>query len=88
MSRLLDYIGALCDADKDIEEPGHSVSVRMETRFVRAKDAEAVAFRFTDDTNAPVVTLREEDVLKNYPLDYRKLCEALRRRYLNFMGNR
>jgi len=79
MSRLMDYIAALCDADKDIEEPGHSVSVRLETRFVRGKDAEAVAFRFTDDPNAPEVTLREEDVLKNYPLDYRKLCDALRR---------
>jgi len=46
-----------------------------------------VAFRWTDDPDAPAVTVREEDVLENYPLTYRDLTDLLKRRYDNFLEN-
>ena len=54
---------------------------------MRGKDAASVCFRWTDDPNAPAMTVREEDVLKNYPLTYRTLTDSLKRRYSNFLEN-
>ena len=64
------------------------MALRIETKFVRAKDANAVAVRYTNDPNAPAVSVREEDVLKNYPMTYGDLTDILRRRYSNFVVNR
>jgi hypothetical protein len=63
------------------------VALRLETKLVRGKDSTSVAFRWTDDPSAPALTVREEDVLKNYPLTYRELTNALKRRYSNFLEN-
>jgi hypothetical protein len=86
VQKLLAYLDALQETDKDTEGTQH-VAMRIETKFVRAKDENAVAFRWTDDPNAPAVAIREEDVLKNYPLTYRKLSDTVKRRYSNFLEN-
>jgi hypothetical protein len=83
---LLAYLDSLEAADDDGEATQH-VALRIETKFVRAKDAEAVAFRWTDDPKAPAINMREEDFLKNYPLVYRKLTDLLKRRYADFLEN-
>ena len=44
-------------------------------------------FRITDDPNAPVVRLEEEDVLKEFPLDFVSLTETLRKRYKDFKSD-
>ncbi len=87
VNNLLSFIDKLCEEDRDEESEGHSMAVRLETRFVRAKDADSVSFRWTDDPNAPAVTMREEDVLKNYPLTYDALRKTLKRRYSDFLEN-
>jgi hypothetical protein len=46
-----------------------------------------MAFRWTDDPSAPAVSLREEDVLRNYPWTYRDLTTNLRKRYSDFIEN-
>lgn len=82
VQRLFVYLDSLTN------EPEHEsrthVALRLETKFVRSRDASAVPFRWTDDPNAPTVQLSEEDVLSNYPLTYRALTDSLRRRYSDF----
>lgn len=84
VKRLLSYIDALEETDNESEGTQH-VAMRIETKFVRAKDASSVAFRWTDDPNAPAISVNEEDIMKNYPLKYAQLTDTLRRRYSNFM---
>jgi len=87
VQKLLDYLDKLENTDDDAQATQH-VALRIETKFVRAKDANAVAVRYTNDPNAPTVSVREEDVLKNYPMTYGDLTDILRRRYSNFVVNR
>lgn len=87
VQRLLNFLDALEAANDDNADATQQVAMRIETKFVRSKDSTAVAFRYTDDPNAPTVVVREEDFLKNYPLTYRDLTDALKRRYSNFVEN-
>jgi hypothetical protein len=87
VQKLLQFIDSL-QADEPEDGPKQHVALRLETRLVRGKDAAAVAFRWTDDPKAPVLSVREEDVLKNYPLTYRELADACRRRYVDFVENK
>ena len=87
VQRLLEYLDTL--EDKPVEEGAKQhVALRMETKLVRGKDTTAVAFRWTDDPNAPALTVREEDIFKNYPMTYRELANALKRRYEDFLENK
>lgn len=83
---LLSFLDRLEAANADEETTQH-VALRIETKFVRVKDADAFAFRWTDDPKAPVINVREEDFLKSYPLTYQKLTELLKRRYSDFLAN-
>ena len=86
VQKLLAFLDALEEQEPPPESRQH-IALRLETKLVRGKDAAAVAFRWTDDPSAPSLTVREEDVLKNYPLTYHDLTEAMRRRYSNFLEN-
>jgi hypothetical protein len=87
VQKLLAYLDSL-EAQETDENAKQHVSLRLETKLVKGKDACSVAFRWTDDPAAPVLAVREEDVLKNYPMTYRDLANALKRRYGNFLENR
>jgi hypothetical protein len=80
--RLIAYLDQLVQESPDTGSK--HVALTIETKFVRTKEASAVAFRWTDNPEAPAVRLSEEDVLPNYPLTYRELTESLRRRYTDF----
>jgi hypothetical protein len=82
VQRLIAYLDAL--VEKSGQTTGKHVALTIETKFVRAKDASAIAFRWTDNPKAPAVRLSEEDILRNYPIIYRDLIELLRRRYSDF----
>jgi hypothetical protein len=86
IQRLLTYLDSLDEVPGDPAAKQH-VALRLETKLVRGKDPAAVEFRWTDDPSAPAVTLREEDVLKNYPLTYRDLTATLKTRYEDFREN-
>ena len=89
VQKLLNYLDSLKYADSEDENVSNqNVALCLETRLVKGKRSEAIEFKWTDDPKAPSMSLREEDVLKNYPLIYRELTNALRRRYLNFVENR
>lgn len=88
-SRLLSYLNSLDaepsgeDADDDVD----AITMRIKTSFMRGKGEDALAFRWTDDKNAPTISVAEEDILKNYTLDYKRLTGQLRRRYSDFLEN-
>jgi hypothetical protein len=86
VQKLLEFLDSLESREVDPNCTQH-VALRLVTKLVRGKDASAVAFRWTDDPSAPALTVREEDVLKNYPLTYRDLTDAMKRRYSNFLEN-
>src|SRR5579859_276598 len=86
VKKLLEFIGALEEKNSGNENRQH-VALRLETKFVRGKDASAVAYRLTDDPEAPAIAIREEDVLKNYPMTYADLVGAMKRRYEDFLQN-
>jgi hypothetical protein len=87
IQRLLAYLDGLEEKPEEEGATQH-VALRMETKLVRGKDTSAIAFRWTDDPNAPAITVREEDIFKNYPLTYRDLANTLKRRYDNFLENK
>ena len=86
VQKLLAFLDSL---DEEESGDGHQhVALRLETKLVRGKDTAAVAFRWTDDPSAPALAVREEDALKNYPMTYRDLANALKRRYSDFLENK
>jgi hypothetical protein len=87
VQRLLAYLDALEERPAEEAAKQH-VALRMETKLVRGKDATAVAFRWTDDPKAPAITVREEDIFKNYPMTYRDLANMMKRRYADFLENK
>jgi hypothetical protein len=86
VQKLLEFLDALEAQDTEQECRQH-VALRLETKLVRRKDSSSVAFRWTDDPSAPALSVREEDVLKNYPMTYRELTDSMKRRYSNFIEN-
>jgi hypothetical protein len=86
VQRLLAYLDCL-ESDMEEYEGRQHVALRLETKLVRGKDAAAIEFQWTDDPSAPALTLREEDVFKNYPWTYRDLTARMRKRYENFAVN-
>ncbi|APV52018.1 hypothetical protein BWI17_21510 [Betaproteobacteria bacterium GR16-43] len=87
VQRLLAYLDSIEGVPQEEGAKQH-VALRLETKLVRGKDAASVAFRWTDDPAAPALTVREEDVFKNYPMTYRDLADTMKRRYSNFLENR
>lgn len=84
-SRLLSYLESL-ESELDAADDD-AVSMHIKTTLTRGKTDDALAFRWTDDATAPAISITEEDILKNYTLDYRRLTTQLRRRYTDFVEN-
>ena len=70
------------------EQRPFNVSMKIELKFVRTVNAEAIAVRVVRDPAAPVVQLREEDIRQAYPWDYGELTQRLSQRYSDFSQNR
>lgn len=87
IQKLLAYLDAQEELDSEDTETDQHVALRLETKLVRAKGVASVEFRYTDDPNAPAIAIREEDVLRNYPLTYRELSDSLKLRYSDFLEN-
>jgi len=86
VQKLLTYLDTIESQDIESKSEQH-VALRLQTQLIRGKGDSAVAFKWTDDPEAPAVTVREEDILKNYPLTYGELTKTLKARYSNFLGN-
>ena len=86
IKKLLKFLDSL-EQKKSEEDSGQHVALRLETKLVKGRSSSAVAFSWTDDPDAPKVTMREEDVLKNYPMTFHDLTAVMRKRYRNFVEN-
>jgi hypothetical protein len=86
IAKLLEFLDALEKADEDENSTQH-VAMRLETKFVRSKDASSIEFRQTDDPKAPALNVREEDFVKIWPMVYKDLVDTLKRRYSDFLAN-
>lgn len=87
MVNFLEYVNRVEQKIDGTEDPMRNITLTIESKVVRSKDSEALPFQWTDDPGAPFVAMKEEDVLKNYPYDYRELSNRLDERYTDFKQN-
>jgi Domain of unknown function (DUF3644) len=87
--RLLNFI-----SDKEKEHPfdeksEHSISLQLETKFIKSKSPEAMPVKWTNDKKAPAVTIKEEDLFKDkYNIPYRDLLKKCKERYSDFKADK
>ena len=86
VEKLLEYISNL-EKDQPTEST-QRVAIYLETKLAKEKGESAVRFNWTNDPSAPAMLVREEDVLKNYPMAYKQLTGKMRIRYSDFIENR
>jgi hypothetical protein len=84
---FLRYVEVVEEKHATDDMSGHQVTVCIETKFARAKSGDGMPFRWTDDPNAPVVQVKEEDVFKQYPFDFTALVQKLRARFTDFKSD-
>lgn len=64
--------------------PSQSESSCRWKRGLCSQGADGVSVRWTNDSNAPAVAVREESLLETYPYDNADLARKLKERYLDF----
>jgi hypothetical protein len=84
---LLSYLSRIEKEHDTDDDPDFSISLRLETKFVKTSSEEAMQVRLTDDPDAPEIQIVEEDALKNHPHTYNEICIIIRKRYDNFKQN-
>jgi hypothetical protein len=84
---LLKYLKGIQDKHPSNENSIYNVTLKIETKFVKSSDDQALNVRYSDDPDAPEVRITEEDILKKYPFDYKKLTVKLVKRYSDFKQN-
>ncbi len=84
IENLLKYISSKEKEIPSVETNDFNISLRLETKFVKSTSTDSLLVHYSTDPDALKINVQEEDALKNYPLDYDKLTEALRKRYSNF----
>lgn len=72
---------------KVVEAPEGAQVVVFPADITTTDIDEARGVRVVDDPTAPMVNIREEDLFRNYPYDYRALTKVLRERYSDFIEN-
>jgi len=65
----------------------YSVALRLDLKFMRSKSGDATPVVVSNDPDATLVTLSEEDIRDRYPWDYAILTTRLRKRYSDFKAN-
>jgi hypothetical protein len=87
LENLLAYIARQELSHESEEQREFNVSLRLETRFVKAQSSDAIPFARVDDPAHITINISEEEALKRYPLDYEQLTSTLRRRYTDFVAD-
>jgi hypothetical protein len=87
IDNFLQYLSALEKKASRTDNPTHSITLPIETKIVKSRAEDAIRFRLTNDEDAPVVQVKEEDLLERYPYDYKELTRRCLERYENFKEN-
>lgn len=85
--KVLDYLTQKISADIAKDADDFCVAMKVDLRFMRSKDANAAPVVVSNDPNATLVRLSEEDIREKYPWDYDILTMRLRKRYSDFKAN-
>lgn len=85
---VLKYIN---EVEKRYETPDEirdfNLTLRIDVKFQKVKVGASFPVQVSNDPNAPLVRLSEEDLTDKYPWDYDVLTTRLRKRYSNFKVN-
>jgi hypothetical protein len=81
----VEYVQSLVANDPNDDD--FNVSLYVDVRMKRSKDADANRFVMSNDPDAIKVQINEENIRETYPWDYQILTERLKRRYSDFKCN-
>jgi len=65
----------------------YNIALNLDIKFKKSISKDAIEVVLSKDINAIKVTLTEEQINEKYPLDYAKLTEQCRQRYMDFKEN-
>ena|SRR3990167_3940132 len=86
--KFLDYIKSNeKDYDKVEDISSYNLTLRIDFKFQKVKSNSGLPVQITNDPNAMVVRLSEEDITDKYPWDYQVLTTRLSKRYSDFKAN-
>jgi hypothetical protein len=86
--KLLQYIKeteAKYEQDEDVKD--YNLTLKIDVRFHKSKNTEALPVKISKETNATSIQLSEQDISEKYPWDYDVLTTRLKRRYSDFRAN-
>jgi hypothetical protein len=86
-ARFLEHVEAVKRLGDTNQESDHYVTLNIQVRVVRSGSPDAIPVRWTNDPNAPAMTVKEEDILRRYPMNYSQLTKKLRETYADFKEN-
>lgn len=87
--KVLDYIKNSeegYDGDDNIGD--YNLTLRIDVKFQKVKSTTGIPVQITNDPNATVVMLSEEDITDKYPWEYDVLSTRLAKKYSDFKMNR
>ena len=89
VKNLLNLISTIEDSGTSNSNPAFCTTLKLELQFVRRHDKSNVprVQIVSDDPTAVQIALKEDDMLKNFPWDYKELVSQLRERYTDFKQN-
>lgn len=85
--QLLDYLTTMRASATERTDSEYSVALEVDLRLKRTSGHSLAAVRLTNDPDAVVVRLEEEDILDRYPWSYDILTTRLANRYSDFLQN-
>lgn len=89
MRNLLDHLVAVRDEYPSDDNTHYSIALSIQVKLNRSSSNSDIAVRWTDEQNAPVLTVVEEDrIRRRYPLTYRDVVKYCRSKFANFKQDR
>lgn len=66
----------------------HNIALKLETKFIKSSDDDALKFIYSNDPDAIKVSMEEDQLFKTkYTLSYKDLCVKCKEKYSNFKLN-
>jgi len=84
IKNLLKYISAKEKESPSDETKDFNISLHLETKFGKSTSTDSLLINYSSGPDGLKINVQEEDALKNFPYDYNKLTDALRKRYSDF----
>ncbi|HAS8524374.1 DUF3644 domain-containing protein [Vibrio vulnificus] len=84
--KLLNYINHV-EKEYDNNDSDYNLSLRIDVNFKKVKSGDGIPVQITNDRQAPIIRLEEEDILDKYPWNYDVLTTRLQKRYTDFKIN-